>query len=123
MFRPYRLNAMDYFSKFLRTAGQPSPTTQVDHAQEFHNSWNFIKVKFKKSPLSGVNHYVLHYQNTLLMPDERQLTKGINSTEVPVHLRSMVDSLVWESTRIEEGYVCVLFGPIFILSNTLTITG
>lgn len=75
---------MDYFSKFLRTTGQPPPKTQVDHAQEFHNSWNSVK-------------------NTLLMPDERQLTKGINSTDVPVHLRSMVDSLVWESTRIEEG--------------------
>jgi hypothetical protein len=44
-------------------------------------------------------------QDTLLMPDERQLTKGIGSTDVPALLRSMVDSLVWESTRIEEGYV------------------
>ncbi|CAA7271711.1 unnamed protein product [Cyclocybe aegerita] len=37
------------------------------------------------------------------MPDERQLTKGIASTDVPAQLRSMVDSLVWESTRVEEG--------------------
>ena len=44
------------------------------------------------------------------MPDERQLTKGIKSTDVPVLLQSMVDSLVWESTRIEEGYVCVSIG-------------
>jgi hypothetical protein len=56
------------------------------------------------------------------MPDERQLTKGIKSTDVPVHLQSMVDSLVWESTRIEEGYVCVLMGRN-MLSNTTTITG
>lgn len=42
-------------------------------------------------------------QNTLLHPDERQLTRGIKSTDVPAHLQSMVDSLVWESTRTEEG--------------------
>jgi len=55
------------------------------------------------------------------MPDERQLTKGINSTDVPVHLRSMVDSLVWESTRIEEGYVCVfqLRGLRFLMPQPL----
>lgn len=39
------------------------------------------------------------------MPDERQLTKGIGSTDVPVHLQAMVDSLVWESTRMEDGRV------------------
>ena len=43
-------------------------------------------------------------QNTLLYPDERQLTKGIKYTEVPARLQSMVDSLVWESSRTEEGY-------------------
>ena len=44
---------MDYFSKFLRTTGQPSPKAQVDPAQEFHNSWNAVKVVLKKSyPLS-----------------------------------------------------------------------
>ena len=44
-------------------------------------------------------------QNILLHPDERQLTRGIKSTDVPARLQSMVDSLVWESTRTEEGYV------------------
>ena len=39
------------------------------------------------------------------MPDERQLTKGIGSTDVPAQLRSMVDALVGESTRIEDGCV------------------
>ncbi|TFK92418.1 hypothetical protein K466DRAFT_650479 [Polyporus arcularius HHB13444] len=75
---------MDYFSKFLRSNTQPTPKAEIDHAQEFHKSWVLIK-------------------NTLLHPDERQLTRGINSTDVPAHLQSMVDSLVWESTRTEEG--------------------
>ncbi|KAI0709134.1 Retinoic acid induced 16-like protein-domain-containing protein [Earliella scabrosa] len=75
---------MDYFSKFLRSNTQPTPKAEIDHAQEFHKSWVLIK-------------------NTLLHPDERQLTRGIKSTDVPVHLQSMVDALVWESTRTEEG--------------------
>ncbi|PPQ86244.1 LOW QUALITY PROTEIN: hypothetical protein CVT25_005573 [Psilocybe cyanescens] len=79
---------MDYFSKFLRTTTQPPPKIQVDHAQEFHKSWNAIKDI---------------YQDTLLMPDERQLSKGIKSTNVPELLGSMVDSLVAESTRTEDG--------------------
>ena len=55
------------------------------------------------------------------MPDERQLTKGIHSTDVPAHLQSMVDSLVWESTRMEEdGYVsnmCQLVSSYSIVFN------
>ncbi|KAI0831244.1 Retinoic acid induced 16-like protein-domain-containing protein [Trametes gibbosa] len=75
---------MDYFSKFLRSGNQPTPKAEIDHAAEFHKSWVLVK-------------------NTLLHPDERQLTRGIKSTDVPAHLQSMVDSLVWESTRAEEG--------------------
>ncbi|KAH9951335.1 Retinoic acid induced 16-like protein-domain-containing protein [Amylocystis lapponica] len=75
---------MDYFSKFLRSGTQPPPKTEVDHALEFHKSWVLVK-------------------NTLLHPDERQLSRGINATDVPAHLKSMVDALVWESTRTEEG--------------------
>lgn len=56
--------------------------------------------------MSSKHEIVLHLmaQNTLLHPDERQLTRGIKATDVPVHLQSMVDSLVWESARTEEGY-------------------
>lgn len=49
---------------------------------------------------------VLHLtQNTLEHPDERQLSRGIGSTDVPAHLKSLVDALVWESARTEEGWV------------------
>ena len=44
-------------------------------------------------------------QNTLEHPDERQLSRGIKSTDVPKHLKSLVDELVWESARTEEGWV------------------
>ncbi|KAH8107083.1 Retinoic acid induced 16-like protein-domain-containing protein [Cristinia sonorae] len=76
---------MDYFSKFLKPGGQVIPKVEViDHALEFHKSWTYVKT-------------------TLLHPDERQLSRGIKSTDVPTHLKSMVDALVWESTRTEEG--------------------
>lgn len=54
---------------------------------------------------NGIYYIDEHYQNTLMHPDERQITKGIKSTDVPAHLQSLVDALVWESTRTEEGYV------------------
>lgn len=41
-------------------------------------------------------------KNTLMNPDERQLTRGIASTNVPAHLQAMVDALVWESTRGDQ---------------------
>ncbi|KAH9484289.1 Protein FAM160B1 [Psilocybe cubensis] len=75
---------MDYFSKFLRTVPQPATSVEVDHAHEFHKSWIAIK-------------------DTLLMPDERQLSKGIMATDVPDLLKSMVQSLISESTTTEIG--------------------
>lgn len=43
------------------------------------------------------------HQSTLSHPDERQLAKGIKSTDVPKHLKNMVDLLVSESNQTEEG--------------------
>ncbi|KAJ4000800.1 Retinoic acid induced 16-like protein-domain-containing protein [Lentinula boryana] len=82
---------MDYFQKFLRPGTQPLPKEAPDYTQEFSKSWNFVKVV-----------YVVD-SNTLQHPDERQLARGIKSTDVPAHLQSMVNSLVAESTRIDEG--------------------
>ncbi|KAI0054062.1 hypothetical protein FA95DRAFT_1579120 [Auriscalpium vulgare] len=75
---------MDYFSKFLRSDPQPVPKDPHDHLADFNKSWLLVK-------------------NTLLHPDERQLSRGINHTDVPAHLKVMVDLLVLESTRLEEG--------------------
>ncbi|KAH6918596.1 Retinoic acid induced 16-like protein-domain-containing protein [Coprinopsis sp. MPI-PUGE-AT-0042] len=75
---------MSYFSKFLRAAVQPAEKPTIDHVQEFQKSWHTVK-------------------DTLVEPDERQLSKGIASTNVPDHIRSMVDALVSESSRVEKG--------------------
>lgn len=75
---------MDYFSKFLRATPQASPKPVQDHADEFSRSWNVIKT-------------ILEH------PDERQLTKGIKSTDAPAHLQLMVDALIRESAHNEEG--------------------
>ncbi|KAI6039060.1 Retinoic acid induced 16-like protein-domain-containing protein [Pisolithus marmoratus] len=78
---------MDYFSKFLRsTSNQSTSKSTPDYASTFSQSWNVVK-------------------STLEHPDERQLMKGIKSTDVPVNLQSMVDTLVWESSRTEEGTI------------------
>ncbi|KIY50908.1 hypothetical protein FISHEDRAFT_37958 [Fistulina hepatica ATCC 64428] len=89
---------MDYFSKFLRPGVRASPPKPVDHVTQFHRSWIYIK-------------------NTLEHPDERQLRRGIKATDVPMHLQSMVDSLVWESTRTEEGSVTAGACMEYLLKN------
>ncbi|EJD44087.1 hypothetical protein AURDEDRAFT_65581 [Auricularia subglabra TFB-10046 SS5] len=88
---------MDYFTQFLRsTSNQLLPKVPKDHVGDFHHSWTIVK-------------------ETLEHPDERQLTRGITSTEVPARLKLMVDALVSESTSTEEG----TFGPCleYLLKN------
>ncbi|CAE6447725.1 unnamed protein product [Rhizoctonia solani] len=74
---------MEYFAKFLRPQAAATPRPARDHLGEFQMAWAEVK-------------------NTLLSPDERQLTRGIGSTNVPAHLQAMVDALVWESTRGDQ---------------------
>ncbi|KAH9005136.1 Retinoic acid induced 16-like protein-domain-containing protein [Lactarius hatsudake] len=83
---------MDYFSKFLRYGNQTSPKLH-DNATEFHRS-------------------TLFYTQT-----NDKLSKGIASTDVPANLKVMVDLLVLESTRTEEGLPDVL-GALVRLSET-----
>ncbi|CAE6531559.1 unnamed protein product [Rhizoctonia solani] len=74
---------MEYFAKFLRPQAAAAPKPSRDHLGEFHMAWAEVK-------------------NTLMNPDERQLTRGIGSTNVSAHLQAMVDALVWESTRGDQ---------------------
>lgn len=37
---------MEYFSKFIRTGTQQQPKSEYDRVQEFHESWQTIKVKY-----------------------------------------------------------------------------
>ncbi|QRW16309.1 copper resistance-associated P-type ATPase [Rhizoctonia solani] len=74
---------MEYFAKFLRPQVAATPKPARDHLGDFQMAWAEVK-------------------NTLLIPDERQLTRGIGSTNVPAHLQAMVDALVWESTRGDQ---------------------
>ncbi|KAJ3848695.1 hypothetical protein EV368DRAFT_86335 [Lentinula lateritia] len=67
--------------ELVRPGTSPAPKEVPDYNQEFTKSWNFVKVH----------------------PDERQLARGIKSADVPTHLQAMVNSLVTESIRIDEG--------------------
>jgi hypothetical protein len=83
--------SMDYFQRFLNRTNSVQPKKEpADPTQEFARSWTKVKT-------------------TLSYPDERQLSRGIESTDVPRLLKSMVDALVLESTLVEEGYVIYLF--------------
>ncbi|KAF9792437.1 Retinoic acid induced 16-like protein-domain-containing protein [Thelephora terrestris] len=75
---------MDYFSKFLKPGNQSPTKVPHDYALEFSTSWISVK-------------------STLSHPDERQLARGIKSTDVPKHLKNMVDLLVSEANQTEEG--------------------
>jgi hypothetical protein len=41
-------------------------------------------------------------QETLEHPDERMLSRGISSTQVPQQLQAMVDALVHESNETDD---------------------
>ncbi|KAF9505986.1 hypothetical protein BS47DRAFT_1305859 [Hydnum rufescens UP504] len=73
---------MSYFAQFLRPSNL-SQSRVVDPVAEFDRSWWAVK-------------------NTLLYPDERQLARGISSTNVVEHLQSMVSHLVREASSLEE---------------------
>lgn len=97
---------MDYFSKFLRTGTQSAPKPVNEHSlEDFHHCWGSIKVCLCRLSVAYRLSSLDTNQNTLLHPDERQLSRGIKSTDVRAKLQSMVDSLVWESSRTDDGYV------------------
>lgn len=72
--------------------------TSHGHQSRYVSNSGLYHTRLEAAPLFGL-------QNTLEHPDERQLARGIKATDVPAHLQSVVDALVWESTRTEEGYV------------------
>ncbi|KAH7107833.1 Retinoic acid induced 16-like protein-domain-containing protein [Auriculariales sp. MPI-PUGE-AT-0066] len=93
---------MDYFAQFLRaTSAQISPKTPRDLPGDLHIAWTII-------------------QETLEYPDERQLRLGITSTNIPAQLKIMVDTLVSESTSVDEGTI----GPCleYLLKNDVLST-
>ncbi|WVQ73157.1 hypothetical protein IAR50_002721 [Cryptococcus sp. DSM 104548] len=77
------MEVSSFFTRLLQTPKQQQPTTAPDSLQDFDHAWIEIK-------------------ETLEHPDERQLVRGITSTQVPNHLRHMVDALVYESNRTDE---------------------
>lgn len=67
---------MNYFATLL--SNQPQIKSNQDPLGDFNRSWLIIK-------------------STLQHPDERQLSRGINATDVPARLRALGDALVHEA--------------------------
>lgn len=88
---------MDFLSNLLR--GSSEPATEPDAAAAFHNAWVSVQVGYFEPPALKV---LTPHKDTLLSPDERQLSRGIAHTAVPQHLKFMTDALVKESTQYEE---------------------
>ncbi|ODN81751.1 hypothetical protein L202_02137 [Cryptococcus amylolentus CBS 6039] len=80
------MEVSSFFTRLLQTPKQQQPTAAPDSLQDFDRAWLDIK-------------------ETLERPDERQLVRGITSTQVPNHLRHIVDALVYESNRTDEEQV------------------
>lgn len=62
-------------------------------------NWQAIQVS-----LAYYTGYTIHiyYKDTLNRPDERQLLRGIQSTEVPKRLGRIVDTLVLETGKYQD---------------------
>ncbi|KAL1412923.1 hypothetical protein Q8F55_000672 [Vanrija albida] len=72
-----------FFTRLLQAPKPAVPVQAPDDFKDFEDAWLAVK-------------------DTLEHPDERQLRRGILATDVPRHLKHLVDALVYESNRTDE---------------------
>ncbi|OCF72895.1 hypothetical protein I204_06124 [Kwoniella mangroviensis CBS 8886] len=77
------MEVSNFFTRLLQPPKEAKAVKQPDDLGEFDIAWQGIK-------------------ETLEYPDERQIVRGISSTQVPNQLRHIVDALVYESNRTDE---------------------
>ncbi|WRT67743.1 uncharacterized protein IL334_004715 [Kwoniella shivajii] len=77
------MEVSNFFSRLIQTSKETKLLKPPDDLDEFDDAWQRIKA-------------------TLEQPDERQIVRGIASTQVPTQLRQIVDALVYESNRTDE---------------------
>ncbi|WVW84716.1 hypothetical protein I302_106751 [Kwoniella bestiolae CBS 10118] len=77
------MEVSNFFARLLQPPKEAKAVSQPDDLGQFDLAWQGIK-------------------ETLEQPDERQIIRGISSTQVPNQLRHMVDALVYESNRTDE---------------------
>ncbi|WWC70800.1 uncharacterized protein I206_104752 [Kwoniella pini CBS 10737] len=77
------MEVTNFFTRLLQTSKEAKTVNSPDDLEEFDDAWQGIK-------------------ETLEQPDERQLVRGISSTQVPNQLRHIVDALAYESNRTDE---------------------
>ncbi|KAI9631978.1 Retinoic acid induced 16-like protein-domain-containing protein [Dioszegia hungarica] len=95
------MDVSTFFSRLVQPAKSQGAVCQPDDLGDFDAAWKAI-------------------QDTLDHPDERQLVRGIATTEVPKQLQHIVDAMVCENGRIEEDET----GPCFeyLIRNDLLST-
>ncbi|WWD18437.1 hypothetical protein CI109_102889 [Kwoniella shandongensis] len=77
------MEVSNFFTRLLQAPKEPVQSRQPDDVEDFDAAWQGIR-------------------ETLEHPDERQIVRGITSTQVPSQLRHIVDALVYESNRTDE---------------------
>ncbi|OCF33450.1 hypothetical protein I317_04133 [Kwoniella heveanensis CBS 569] len=77
------MEVSNFFTRLLQAPKETAKVKQVDDLGVFDAAWTSIR-------------------ETLEQPDERQIVRGISSTQVPAQLRRIVDALVYESNRTDE---------------------
>lgn len=78
---------------------QPLIYTQQEVLSEMELNWQAIQVSLAYYTGYTIQSY---YKDTLNRPDERQLLRGIQSTEVPKRLSRIVDTLVLETGKYQD---------------------
>ncbi|ORY28507.1 Retinoic acid induced 16-like protein-domain-containing protein [Naematelia encephala] len=77
------MDVSTFFTRLLQAPNRPVRVKATDDINDFDHAWEDIK-------------------HTLEHPDERQLVRGIESTDVPKQLTHIVDALVYEANRTDE---------------------
>ncbi|TIC53953.1 hypothetical protein E3Q05_02242 [Wallemia mellicola] len=99
---------MDFFTNLLHLPinattrnGRSLPLiyTQQEVLSEMELNWQAIQVSLAYYTGYTIQSY---YKDTLNRPDERQLLRGIQSTEVPKRLSRIVDTLVLETGKYQD---------------------
>ncbi|ORX40138.1 Retinoic acid induced 16-like protein-domain-containing protein [Kockovaella imperatae] len=77
------MDVATFFSRLLQPPKESHRNRDEDDIRDFDEAWTTIK-------------------DILEQPNERQIIKGIHSTEVPGRLQHIVDALVYEANRMDE---------------------
>jgi hypothetical protein len=101
-----RLLSQEVFARLIGRKPAPTAAAVPDPLSSFTEAWEHVKVRSegtrRSRRSSDARCLSPPVQETLEHPDERMLSRGISSTQVPQQLQAMVDALVHESNETDD---------------------